>query len=87
MRSAKLTSSASCSDSLPNADSRLTDLCWPFVASSPNFATKPMITVLWNPEYEKLQKNAAKWLFCARRNRLTRVDLPATVMMHATERP
>ena len=21
-----------------------------------------MITVLWNPEYEKMQKNAAKWL-------------------------
>ena len=29
MRSAKLTSSASCSDSLPNPDSRLTDLYWP----------------------------------------------------------
>ncbi len=21
-----------------------------------------MITVLWNPEYEKMQKNAVKWL-------------------------
>src|SRR6266849_4728951 len=29
MRSAKLTSSASCSDFLPNPDSRLTDLYWP----------------------------------------------------------
>jgi hypothetical protein len=46
MRSAKRTSSPSCSDSLRNPDSRLTDMPWPEVTSSQNLATRPGSQVL-----------------------------------------
>src|SRR5260370_37749225 len=55
MWSAKLTSSANCSDFLPNPDSRLTDLYWP--------ESSPPRTSQRNPENDELIRQDLNLIF------------------------